>query len=259
MLSHFRHDHCRKVRRLPARLALMLKKSLAETRVFDQLGMKIHESSWFKILNFNLSAGQVFPVHSHDTGGAAFHPGTGGMRGIARQGRPVHPGPTRRSGGVFRRGSGGCRGGGQSGLGQGLFVGQAGGGVEAGKEDGGGHPGVPLKDHLIQGAGPGDNGPGQEPGEHTGRRSRQRRSVCMGSLIGQEGMLPHYTQDSRTGQKKGRAVGPVRKSAGRGGPFSSRRWCSGRRSRAPCPCWRTPCGPWRRGDAGSSPRRPCRG
>ena len=48
------------------------KKSLAETRVFDSRSMKkvlIHDSPWFRILNFNLSAGQVFPVHSHDTEG----------------------------------------------------------------------------------------------------------------------------------------------------------------------------------------------
>ena len=48
------------------------KKSLAETRVFDSRSMKkvlIHDSPWFRILNFNLSAGQVFPVHSHETEG----------------------------------------------------------------------------------------------------------------------------------------------------------------------------------------------
>ena len=48
------------------------KKSLAETRVFDNRSMKkvlIHDSPWFRILNFNLSAGQVFPVHSHETEG----------------------------------------------------------------------------------------------------------------------------------------------------------------------------------------------
>jgi len=51
---------------------MMMKKSLAEMRVFDGLNMKrflIHDSPWFKILNFNLSAGQVFPVHSHDLDG----------------------------------------------------------------------------------------------------------------------------------------------------------------------------------------------
>jgi len=56
----------------PGGAAMMMKKSLAEMRVFDGLNMKrflIHDSPWFKILNFNLSAGQVFPVHSHDSEG----------------------------------------------------------------------------------------------------------------------------------------------------------------------------------------------
>ena len=51
---------------------MMEKKSLAETRIFDSRSMKkvlLHDSPWFRILNFNLSAGQVFPVHSHDTEG----------------------------------------------------------------------------------------------------------------------------------------------------------------------------------------------
>jgi quercetin dioxygenase-like cupin family protein len=51
---------------------MMEKKNLAETRIFDSKSMKrmlIHDSPWFRILNFNLSAGQVFPVHSHDTEG----------------------------------------------------------------------------------------------------------------------------------------------------------------------------------------------
>ena len=51
---------------------MMEKKSLADTRIFDSRNMKkvlIHDSPWFRIINFNLSAGQVFPVHSHDTEG----------------------------------------------------------------------------------------------------------------------------------------------------------------------------------------------
>jgi hypothetical protein len=43
--------------------AMMEKKSLAETRIFDSRNMKrvlIHDSPWFRILNFNLTAGQVF-------------------------------------------------------------------------------------------------------------------------------------------------------------------------------------------------------
>jgi quercetin dioxygenase-like cupin family protein len=41
---------------------------LNETRVFDEKAMKkflIHDSAWFRIINFNLTAGRVFPVHSH--------------------------------------------------------------------------------------------------------------------------------------------------------------------------------------------------
>lgn len=48
------------------------KKSLSETRNFNPLSINrtmIHDSPWFRIINFNLSAGQVFPVHSHDTEG----------------------------------------------------------------------------------------------------------------------------------------------------------------------------------------------
>jgi quercetin dioxygenase-like cupin family protein len=51
---------------------MMEKKSLAETRIFDSRSVKrvlIHDSPWFRILNFNLSAGQVFPVHSHGVEG----------------------------------------------------------------------------------------------------------------------------------------------------------------------------------------------
>jgi len=48
------------------------KKSLNETRNFNPLSINrttLHDSPWFRIINFNLSAGQVFPVHSHDTEG----------------------------------------------------------------------------------------------------------------------------------------------------------------------------------------------
>ena len=50
----------------------MQKLELSKTRVFDEGHMKkhlLHDSPWFRIINFNLSAGQVFPVHSHDTEG----------------------------------------------------------------------------------------------------------------------------------------------------------------------------------------------
>jgi len=45
---------------------------LTATREFNPLGMKaiiLHDSEYFKILNFNLKAGALFPVHSHDLDG----------------------------------------------------------------------------------------------------------------------------------------------------------------------------------------------
>ena len=51
----------------------MKKLSLADTNEFTQNGMKrfflVEDSPYFKIINFNLSAGHTFPVHSHDTDG----------------------------------------------------------------------------------------------------------------------------------------------------------------------------------------------
>ncbi|HHD63560.1 MAG TPA: cupin domain-containing protein [Desulfobulbaceae bacterium] len=50
----------------------MKKLALADSRVFNPLGMKsivLHDSEYFKILNFNLKAGHVFPIHSHDLDG----------------------------------------------------------------------------------------------------------------------------------------------------------------------------------------------
>ena len=50
----------------------MKKISLNETREFNPLGMKsivLHDSEYFKILNFNLVAGALFPVHSHELEG----------------------------------------------------------------------------------------------------------------------------------------------------------------------------------------------
>jgi quercetin dioxygenase-like cupin family protein len=46
--------------------------SLAEKKTFNPLHMHrnlVHDSPYFRIINFNLAAGQVFPVHSHDTDG----------------------------------------------------------------------------------------------------------------------------------------------------------------------------------------------
>ena len=50
----------------------MKKLELSTTREFNPLGMKaivLHDSEHFKILNFNLKAGALFPVHSHDLDG----------------------------------------------------------------------------------------------------------------------------------------------------------------------------------------------
>ena len=50
----------------------MKKLDLDETREFNPLGMKsilLHDSEHFKIINFNLQAGALFPVHSHDLDG----------------------------------------------------------------------------------------------------------------------------------------------------------------------------------------------
>ena len=51
---------------------MMKKIDLAESREFNPLGMKstvLHDSEHFKILNFNIRAGHIFPVHSHDLDG----------------------------------------------------------------------------------------------------------------------------------------------------------------------------------------------
>ncbi len=45
---------------------------LAESNVFEEKGMKrflLHDSPYFRILNFNLQAGQIFPVHRHPADG----------------------------------------------------------------------------------------------------------------------------------------------------------------------------------------------
>jgi len=45
---------------------------LAESREFNPLGMKsivLHDSEHFKILNFNIKGGHIFPIHSHDLDG----------------------------------------------------------------------------------------------------------------------------------------------------------------------------------------------
>ena len=50
----------------------MKKVDLDETRQFNPLGMQntvVHDSEFFKIINFNIAAGRIFPVHSHDLEG----------------------------------------------------------------------------------------------------------------------------------------------------------------------------------------------
>ncbi len=51
----------------------MKKIELSKTREFTEGGMTrfflVEDSPHFKIINFNLSAGHTFPVHSHDTDG----------------------------------------------------------------------------------------------------------------------------------------------------------------------------------------------
>ncbi len=45
---------------------------LGDTREFDLKKFKrflLHDSPYFRILNFNLQAGQIFPVHSHPADG----------------------------------------------------------------------------------------------------------------------------------------------------------------------------------------------
>ena len=50
----------------------MKKIDLQDSNEFNPLGMKstvLHDSEHFKILNFNIKAGHIFPVHSHDLDG----------------------------------------------------------------------------------------------------------------------------------------------------------------------------------------------
>ncbi len=50
----------------------MKKLTLDDTKEFNPLGMKsfvLHDSEHFKMLNFNLVAGALFPVHSHEIDG----------------------------------------------------------------------------------------------------------------------------------------------------------------------------------------------
>jgi quercetin dioxygenase-like cupin family protein len=50
----------------------MKKTDLNETKVFDDKAIKkflVHDSAYFRIINFNIKGGQTFPVHSHEVEG----------------------------------------------------------------------------------------------------------------------------------------------------------------------------------------------
>jgi quercetin dioxygenase-like cupin family protein len=50
----------------------MKKIDLGDTNEFSPISMRsfvLHDSEFFKIINFNLGAGQLFPVHSHQIEG----------------------------------------------------------------------------------------------------------------------------------------------------------------------------------------------
>ena len=51
---------------------MMEKKNLYEENSFNELHMSrflVHDSPYFKILNFNFNAGQELPIHSHEVEG----------------------------------------------------------------------------------------------------------------------------------------------------------------------------------------------
>jgi quercetin dioxygenase-like cupin family protein len=50
----------------------MKKRNIYPENDFSELSMKrllVHDSPYFKILNFNFKAGQMLPIHSHDVEG----------------------------------------------------------------------------------------------------------------------------------------------------------------------------------------------
>ena len=55
----------------------MRKVNLYDENDFNELSMSrllVHDSPYFKILNFNFKAGQELPVHSHDIDGQVSFP-----------------------------------------------------------------------------------------------------------------------------------------------------------------------------------------
>jgi quercetin dioxygenase-like cupin family protein len=76
----------------------MKKINLFEANDFSAKGMKkllVHDSPYFKILNFNFQAGQELPVHSHDIEGQVslvVLAGTGEFLGKDGTSMPAAPG-----------------------------------------------------------------------------------------------------------------------------------------------------------------------
>ncbi|MEW6519277.1 MAG: cupin domain-containing protein [Thermodesulfobacteriota bacterium] len=76
----------------------MKKIELDQTGIFEEGGIKkflVHDSAYFKIINFNLKAGQTFPVHSHQIEGQLSMlvlSGTGAFLGQGDAAMPAKPG-----------------------------------------------------------------------------------------------------------------------------------------------------------------------
>ncbi|RJX36225.1 MAG: cupin [Desulfurivibrio sp.] len=76
----------------------MKKIELDQTDIFAEGGIKkflVHDSAYFKIINFNLKAGQTFPVHSHQIEGQLSMlvlSGTGAFLGQGDAAMPAKPG-----------------------------------------------------------------------------------------------------------------------------------------------------------------------
>jgi len=76
----------------------MKKVNVIEANDFSEKGMKrllVHDSPYFKILNFNFKAGQELPVHSHDIEGQVslvVLEGTGEFLGKDGTSMPAAPG-----------------------------------------------------------------------------------------------------------------------------------------------------------------------
>jgi quercetin dioxygenase-like cupin family protein len=76
----------------------MKKIELDRTDIFEEDAIKkflVHDSPYFKIINFNIKAGQTFPVHSHKIEGQLsilVLAGTGEFLGQADAAMPAKPG-----------------------------------------------------------------------------------------------------------------------------------------------------------------------